>query len=175
MATRTARSERDRILAALLAEVDELAERALARIPEEIPAYRGRDEAFVADVHDQLCRHYRTKLAALDNRPLTREDLAFARPCALRRARAGIALDDFLHAFRIGRQVFWEGVLEAAGDSPAGHEAALELATPVMRYSDIACTHASRAYVEYQQHLVADADRERRDLLDHLLAGELPT
>ena len=44
-----------------------------------------------------------------------------------------------------------------------------------MRYSDIACTHASRAYVEYQQHLVADADRERRDLLEHLLAGELPT
>src|SRR5689334_18099432 len=174
-ATRTARSERDRILAALLAEVDELAERALVRMPEEIPAYRGRDEAFFADVHDQVCRHYRTKLAALDNRPVTREDLAFARPCALRRARAGIALDDFLHAFRIGRQVFWEAVLEHAGDSPAGHEAALELATPVMRYSDIACTHASRAYVEYQQHLVADADRERRDLLDHLLAGELPT
>jgi len=77
-ATRTARSERDRILAALLAEVDELAERALVRMPEEIPAYRGRDEAFFADVHDQVCRHYRTKLAALDNRPVTREDLAFA-------------------------------------------------------------------------------------------------
>ena len=103
-ATRTARSERDRILAALLAEVDELAERALVRMPEEIPAYRGRDEAFFADVHDQVCRHYRTKLAALDNRPVTREDLAFARPCALRRARDGIVLDDFLHAFRIGRQ-----------------------------------------------------------------------
>ena len=29
--------------------------------------------------------------------------------------------------------------------------------------------------MEYQQHLVADADRERRDLLEHLLAGELPT
>jgi sugar diacid utilization regulator len=174
-ATRTVRSERDRILTALQADVDELAERALARIPEEIPAYRSRDAAFVADVRDQLRRHYRTKLAALEHRPLSREDLAFARPCALRRARAGIALDDFLHAFRIGRQVFWEAVLEQAGDSPAGREAALELSTPVMRYSDIACTHASRAYVEYQQHLVADADRERRDLLEHLLAGELPT
>jgi sugar diacid utilization regulator len=71
--------------------------------------------------------------------------------------------------------VFWEAVMERAGESPGGHEAALELATPVMRYSDIAATHASRAYVEYQQHLVADADRERRDLLEHLLAGELPT
>src|SRR3569832_2519464 len=143
--TRTARSERDRILAALLADVDELAERAVSRMPEEIPAYRGRDAAFFADVRDQVCQHFRTKLAALDNRPLTREDLAFARPSAQRRARAGIALEDFLHAFRIGRQVFWEAVLEHAGDSPAGHEAALELATPVMRYSDIGCTHASRA------------------------------
>jgi DNA-binding PucR family transcriptional regulator len=173
-ATRTVRSERDRILSALQADVDELAERALARIPEEIPAYRGRDAAFFADVLDQLRRHYRTKLAALEHRPLSRQDLAFARPCALRRARAGIALEDFLHAFRIGRQVFWEAVVERAGESQAGHEAALELATEVMRYSDIACTHASRAYVEYQQHLVADADRERRDLLEHLLAGELP-
>ena len=94
---------------------------------------------------------------------------------ALRRARAGIALDDFLHAFRVGQQVFWEAVLERRRRLAAGHEAALELATPVMRYSDIACTHASQAYVEYQQHAVADADRERRDLLDHLLAGELPT
>src|SRR5919112_3917846 len=174
-ATRTVRSERDRILTALHADVDELAERAVARMPEEIPAYRGRDAAFFADVRDQVCRHYQAKLAALEHRPLSRQDLAFARPTALRRARAGIGLEDFLHAFRIGRQVFWDAVVEWAGESPAGHEAALELATEVMRYSDIACTHASRAYVEYQQHLVADADRERRDLLDHLLAGELPT
>ena len=118
-ATRTVRSERDRILTALRVDLEEVAERALARMPEEIPAYRGRDAAFFADVRDQLYRHYRTKLAALEHRPLSRQDLAFARPCALRRARAGIALDDFLHAFRIGRQVFWEAVLEQAGDSPA--------------------------------------------------------
>jgi DNA-binding PucR family transcriptional regulator len=167
--------ERERILTRLTADVDELAERAFKRMPEDIPAYRGRDPEFVADVQDQVSRHYRTKLAALGERPLRREDLAFARPCALRRARAGVALEDFLQAYRIGRQVFWQAVLECAGDTPAGHEAALQLATPVMRYSDIAATHASRAYVEYQQHLVADADRERRDLLEHLLAGELPT
>ncbi|MDX3762177.1 hypothetical protein [Streptomyces sp. AK02-04a] len=29
--------------------------------------------------------------------------------------------------------------------------------------------------VEYQQHVVADVDRERRDLLDQLLAGVAPT
>lgn len=169
-----AAAERERILSRLAAAVDDLADRAARRIPEEIPAYRGRDPEFGADVRDHVARHYRTKLTALNDRPLRREDLAFARPCALRRARAGLALEDFLQAYRVGRQVFWQAVLEQAGDTPAGHEAALQLATPIMRYSDIAATHASRAFVEYQQHLVADADRERRDLLEHLLAGEPP-
>ena len=52
--------------------------------------------------------------------------------------------------------------------------AALTLAGPLMRYCDFASTHAAHAYVEYQQYMVADADRERRDLLEHLLAGEMP-
>ena len=43
---------------------------------------------------------------------------------------------------------------------------------PLMRYCDFASTHAAHAYVEYQQYMVADADRQRRDLLEHLLAGE---
>src|ERR1700733_4925551 len=108
MALTATRTARDRILTALHADLEELAERAVARMPEEIPAYAGRDAAFFADVRDQVSRHFRTKMAALEHRPLSRQDPAFARPCALRRARAGIALDDFLHAFRIGRQVFWE-------------------------------------------------------------------
>jgi sugar diacid utilization regulator len=44
-----------------------------------------------------------------------------------------------------------------------------------MRYCDFSSTHAAHAYVEYQQYMVADADRQRRDLLEHLLAGEMPT
>ena len=169
------RTEQDRILAALTAEVDALAEQALGRMPVEIPAYRGRDPEFFADVRDQLRRHFRTVLLALPgDRRVTRADLAFSRPCALRRARAGLALEDYLHAFRVGQQVFWEAMLAQAGSTPEGREAALQLATPMMRYNDMAATHASRAFVEYQQHLVADADRERRDLLEHLLGGELP-
>ena len=58
---------------------------------------------------------------------------------------------------------------------PLGQAAALTLAGPLMRYCDFASTHAAHAYVEYQQYMVADADRERRDLLEHLLAGSMPT
>jgi sugar diacid utilization regulator len=50
----------------------------------------------------------------------------------------------------------------------------MTLVRPLMSYTNFASTHAARAYVEFQQYVVADADRERRDLLEHLLAGELP-
>ena len=65
--------------------------------------------------------------------------------------------------------------MACAGEAPLGHAAALTLAGPLMRYCDFASTHAAHAYVEYQQYMVADADRDRRDLLEHLLAGGMPT
>src|SRR5438876_1362154 len=92
----------------------------------------------------------------------------------MRRARAGFALEDYINAFRVGLQVLWEAIMAAGGETPVGQEAALALATPLMRYTDFASTHAGHAYVEFQQYELADADRERRDLLERLLAGELP-
>lgn len=170
------RSERVRILTAMRSEVDSIAEKAVARMPAEIPAYARQDALFFSDVRDQVRRHYRVHLDSLLNeRPIGPGGMPFVRPAAMRRAKAGFALEDYLCAFRIGQQVFWEALIAHAGDSPVGHEAALSLATPVMRYNDYAATHASRVYVEFQQHRVADADRVRRDLLEHLLAGELPS
>ena len=164
-----------RILTAMRGQVDGIADRAIARMPAEIPAYAAQDTLFFADVRDQVRRHYRVHLDSLLNeRPIGPGGMPFVRPAAMRRAKAGFALEDYLCAFRIGQQVFWEALITQAGDSPVGHEAALSLATPVMRYNDYAATHASRVYVEFQQHRVADADRVRRDLLEHLLSGELP-
>ena len=170
------RAERMRILLALLDEVDDLAARALEAIRAEIPAYAEQSERFLSDVRGQLASHYRTKLTAfLEERTVTLEDIAFVRGAATRRARAGFGLEDYLNAFRVGQQVFWEAVVAHAGETQTGHDAALALATPVMRYVDFVSTHAAHAYVEFQQYVVAEADRERRDLLEQLLAGELPS
>jgi PucR-like helix-turn-helix protein/diguanylate cyclase with GGDEF domain len=164
-----------RILIALADDLDALTERAVQAMRAEIPAYADRDERYLADVRDQVHRHYRAKLDAfLADRPITLDDISFVRGAATRRARAGFALEDYINAFRVG-QHFWQAVVDVAGETPGGHEAALTLGGPLMRYCDFASTHAARAYVEYQQHVVADADRERRDLLEHLLAGELAT
>ena len=169
--------ERARILCSLLDRVDELSVRATDSIRKEIPAYSAiGDERFFDDVADQVNRHYRTKLCSfLEGRIVTLEDIAFVRGAATRRARAGFPLEDYLNAFRVGQQVIWDATVESAGEGPLGRAAALELAGPQMRYVDFASTHAAHAYVEFQQYVIADADRERRDLLEHLLAGDMPS
>ena len=170
------RSARQRILGELLDEVDGLAGSAVKTMRAEIPSYSEQDdERFFDDVLDQVTRHYRTKLSAfLEERAVTLQDISFVRGAATRRARSGFALEDYLNAFRVGQQVLWDATVACAGDRPVGREAALRLAGPQMRYVDFASTHAAHAYVEYAQHVVADADRERRDLLEQLLTGEMP-
>jgi len=170
------RNARVRILGELLDQVDDLATAAVDAMREEIPSYTAKDdERFFDDVLDQVTRHYQTKLSAfLEGRTVTLADIGFVRGAATRRARAGFALEDYLNAFRVGQQVLWDATVACAGDRPVGREAALRLAGPQMRYVDFASTHAAHAYVEFAQHVVADADRERRDLLEHLLAGQMP-
>src|SRR2546423_14587964 len=170
------RHARVRILGELLDQVEELAAEAVEVMREEIPSYTAQDDTrFFDDVLDQVTRHYQTKLSAfLEGRTVTLEDISFVRGAATRRARSGFALEDYLNAFRVGQQVLWDATVACAGDRPVGREAALKLAGPQMRYVDFASTHAAHAYVEYAQHVVADADRERRDLLEQLLGGEMP-
>ncbi|TDC67938.1 transcriptional regulator [Actinomadura sp. GC306] len=170
------RTERARILTELLGAVDELADRAVETMRREIPAYEARGPEFRADVREQVGRHYRTKLAVLmEERTVTSEDIAFTRRASMRRARSGFDLADYINAFRVGQQVFWEAVVEHAGRSYAGHEAALSMASPLMRYCDFASTHAANAYAEYQRYTAAESVRESRDLVELLLAGEAPT
>ncbi|MFG2739329.1 MULTISPECIES: PucR family transcriptional regulator [Streptomyces] len=170
------RRERRRILHTVHDRIEEVAETAVEVMRTEIPSYALQDERFFDDVREQVLEHYRMQLAALaGDRDIAPEDLVFSRAAAMRRARAGFALEDWISAFRVGRQVLWDALLDCAGTSAEAQQAALSLITPLMRYVDFASTHAAQAYVEYQQHVVADADRERRDLLDQLLTGVSPT
>ncbi|MEV0379341.1 helix-turn-helix domain-containing protein [Nonomuraea sp. NPDC050643] len=168
--------ERTRILSELLNDVEALATTAVTTITEEIPAYAARGPDFHAEVWEHVVKHYRAKLAVLlEERTVTTGDITFTRRAAMRRARAGVPLADYINAFRIGQRVFWEAVVERAGRTYAGREAALELAAPLMRYSDFASTHTANAYMEFQQYAAAEAVRESRDLIETLLAGGAPT
>jgi PucR C-terminal helix-turn-helix domain/GGDEF-like domain len=170
------RAERERILLGIRDGIDAMVDDCVLAIRTEIPAYTAiDDERFFVDVRDQVERHYRLQLQCLlEDRPVTVDDLSFVRGASMRRARAGFALQSYINAYYVGQQVFWDRIVAHAGDTLVGHEAALELATPMMRYCDFASMQAAQVYVEFHQHVVADADRERRDLLEHLLAGDMP-
>ena len=103
---------------------------------------------------------------------MTPDDIAFIRGAAMRRAEIGIALEDYLAAYRVGQLVLWDAMVACASDSDAGREAALTL--QAVRFIDVASTLAGQAFVEFRQLAVAEADRNRRDLLEVLLTGELP-
>jgi PucR C-terminal helix-turn-helix domain/GGDEF-like domain len=168
-------AERGRILSSLLSDLSALVDAAIEAMRAEIPAYATQGDGFFEDVREQVASHYRTKLTAfLEERQVTLEEVGFIRGAAMRRARAGLALEHYINAFRVGEKVLWDAIVDRAGEHPLGHEAALTLAAPLMRYVDFVTTHAAHAYVEFQQFALADADRERRDLLDLLLAGDLP-
>jgi hypothetical protein len=169
-------AERTRILTALLGQIDDLTETGVAAIRAQIPDYAAqRDERFLADLANQIRLNYSTILSSLlEQRLVTPDDIAFLRGGAMRRAELGFALEDYLAAYRIGQNVLWDAIVACAGESAEGREVALALAAPLMRFINFASTHAGQAYVEFRQLAVAEADRHRRDLLELLLAGELP-
>jgi hypothetical protein len=155
---------------------EELAERSLDEIRADIPAYSAIDDpAILADVTAHVAEnHDALRASLLRGRPVTSEDLAFIGPHAALRARRGLPVADFLHAFRIGHRVIWDAILELADQDDEVRPAALTVAGSVMEFIDHASTHAAQAYLEAQQLLLAEGDRVRRDLLEDLLAGVEP-
>jgi GGDEF-like domain len=166
----------DGIAAMLAARRAELADQSLGAIRAAIPAYAAMtDPAMLADVTEHVAQNHDVLRASLvRGRPVTPEDLAFIRPHAALRARRGVSLADFLHAFRIGHRVIWDAILELARADAASREAALVAAGLVMEFIDLASTHAAQTYLEAQQLLLAEGHRVRRDLLEDLLAGREP-
>jgi hypothetical protein len=166
----------ERIAAMLATRRDELADESLRAIRDHIPAYGAiTDEAILADVTRHVAENHDALRASLvRGTAVTSEDLGFIAPHAALRARRGVALADFLHAFRIGHHVLWGAIADLAeGDDEARAEALLA-ARLVMEFIDLASTHAAQTYLEAQQLLLAEGDRVRRDLLEDFLAGREP-
>lgn len=161
-----------RIAVAVEDSLDELVSAAVEAIWEQVPAYQGSSDVQLrADVTGHVRAIFLVFLASLAGRPARRADFVMTRQQATRRADQGITLADFLQAFRIGQLTLWQGVLAAAGDDPAAKDAALTIVAQIMHVIELGSTVAAEAYVEAQQHAVAETDRVRRDLLEDLLAG----
>jgi hypothetical protein len=166
----------ERVAAMLADRRAELASESLRAIRAAIPAYASiGDERMLADVTEHVAEnHDAMRASLLTGRAVTAPDLAYIRPHAFMRARRGVSLEDFLHAFRIGHRVIWEAILELAHADPEARSEALTAAGLVIEFIDHASTHAAETYLDAQQLLLAEGDRVRRDLLEDLLAGREP-
>jgi len=165
-----------RVAAMLASRRAELADKTLHAIRAAVPAYANVDDPTVlADVRQHVAEnHDALRVSLLAGRPVTAANLMFVRPHATMRARRGVSLEDFLHAFRIGHRVIWEAILELADADPQARDEALVAAGLVMEFIDHASTHAAETYLDAQQLLIAEGDRVRRDLLEDLLGGREP-
>ena len=161
-----------RIVAEVEASLDALVEAATEAIWAEVPAYRAAgDDQLRADVNAHVRAIFGSFLTALETgQPARRAGFTVTRQQATRRVAQGISLADFLQAFRIGQLTLWQGVLDAAGDDQEARGAALSVVARIMQVIELGSTVAGEAYVAAQQHVLAEGDRVRRDLLEDLLA-----
>jgi PucR C-terminal helix-turn-helix domain/GGDEF-like domain len=161
-----------RIAEAVEASLDGLVPAAVDAIWQQVPAYaNSHDDRLRHDVAVHVDAVFRVFLGALaGQREARRADFAITREQATRRVAQGISLADFLQAFRIGQLTLWQGVLGAAGKDPEAREAALAVVATLMQVIELGSTVAGEAYVDAQQHELAEGDRVRRDLLEDVLA-----
>ncbi len=159
----------------LRARREELVDDGVRRIRSEIPGYAAiSDPGFIADVRAHVGQEHDAIIRSIElGRPLTRQEIDFVRPRATRRV-GRLALADFLHAFRIYTEVFWEAVLATATDEASRREA-LAVPSIVIRYMSIAAGEAAEVYVEAERLMLAQGERVRRDLLEDLLGGRAPS
>ena len=161
-----------RIAAGVQASFEAMVAAATEAIWTEVPAYPASgDDQLRDDVAAHVRAVFATFLAGLGTGQLARRvDFTVTREQATRRVTQGIALADFLRAFRIGQLTLWQSVLDAAGQDAAAREAALFSVAQIMQVIELGTTVAGEAYVAAQARALAESDRVRRDLLEDLLA-----
>ena len=147
---------------------------AVEAIWQQVPAYAAsHDDQLRADVGVHVAAVFRVFLDGLaGRREVGPAGFAITREQATRRVMQGISLADFLQAFRIGQLTLWQGIMTAAGDDPAARDGALSVVAQLMQVIELGSTVAGEAYVQAQQHALAEGDRVRRDLLEDLLARQ---
>ena len=130
------------------------------------------DPSLLAEVQQHSLAHVRAFVASARLGRLSRDaELDFVRDRAVRRERAGMPLAAVLHAYRLGLREIWRALLEFAAEEGASQEAVLAVTARAMAYTDAISLAVTDAYTRAAQRRRADVERERRDLLDDLLAG----
>ena len=157
----------------LRSRLDQFVVDAQAAVMEQVPAYRENDRAVLRGEVATNCAHvFEVFLDTLAvGRTPAPADFPMSAGYAARRAEAGISLEDFLQAFRVGQAVLWEHIRTVAAGQRGGPAAALAVVGHLMATVEAGSSAAARGYVEATNLRMADTARVERDLVEDLLAG----
>lgn len=139
----------------------------------EVPDYPASgDPGLQAEVQQHSLAHVRAFVAsARRGGPPQDLELDFVRERAVQRERMGIPLAAVLHAYRLGLREIWRALVAFAAVDATPQETVLEVTAFAMAYTDAISLAVTDAYTRTAQRRRADVERERRDLLEDLLAG----
>jgi sugar diacid utilization regulator len=105
----------------------------------------------------------------------TAEELAFVRTQGALRATQQLPLNALLHTYRLGHRTVWERLVQLAGGDGRDSvlDAVVALTSLTLGYTDLISSALAEGYLEQQRLLVLERDRDRRDLLENLLHGDV--
>jgi sugar diacid utilization regulator len=169
-------SAAEAVLSRMERETEAIARRMAIAVRDEVEEYGAvRDPAFAQEVLAHGGEHVRAFVrAAREGRPPEGAELDFVRVRGAWRARELMPLDALLETYLIGQRTVWEAIVGAAGASADGMRTAQELTAFTFRYTHAINVAVAQAYMRESQAVASEAERGRRDLLDHLLAGRAP-
>ena len=147
--------------------------RAMAkRIVTEIPEYETAGADAVADLESLAIETARLlgEMLAGEIRG-DRDDLAVIRRRVARRVDQGIALEPFLHAYRVAQGEYWRACSRQSQAADLSREAAFALGSRLHEAMDTITAHASEGYLREELRVSRRSGRATRDLVERLIAG----
>lgn len=139
----------------------------------EVGSYPASGEPGLAEeVQKHSLEHVRCFVAcARRGRPPQGDEVEFVRDRAQHRERDEMPLSALLHAYRLGLREVWRALVAVAEEQEAHRDTVSEVTAFALAYTDAISVAAADAYTRATERRRADSERERRDLLEDLLAG----
>ncbi|MFB7087732.1 PucR family transcriptional regulator [Streptomyces sp. NPDC056296] len=158
---------------ALLDDLPDLADRLVALLQEQEPAYRAVITKDPTATWQEVHRSLRHSVASLLD-PRGARDAA--RRCSWRigvtRAEQGLPLDALLHAFRLGGSLVWQRLIEETSrTAPEDVRLLVHVAADVWNFVDEHCTLVADAYRQTEWQLARRRENRARLLAAGLLDG----
>jgi hypothetical protein len=159
------------IVKSFMERLDEVVERGVGAIWDNVPSYARTNEEFRAEVGRAMRINVEVLSQVLsEGRVISPSELRYIERVGQQRAEMGIPLEDVLHAYRSVLRACWD-VLSEECRANGRLDATIEVAEALFRYTDQISTAVADAYARAQLAIVREQEGARREFLADLLFG----